>query len=51
MGGIVGSNVNSTIASAQKLVGKQKQGLSQMGGQYVKVIEKVQMLDIAKRSL
>lgn len=51
MGGIVGSNVNGTIASAQKLVGKQKQSMSQMGAQYVKVIEKVQQLDITKRSL
>jgi hypothetical protein len=51
MGGIMGSNATSSIASAQKLVGKQKQTLQQMNGQYLKVIEKVQVLDIAKQSL
>lgn len=51
MGGLVGTNVNGTIASAQKLVGKQKQSLAQMGAQYAKVIEKVQQLDVTKRSL
>ncbi|XP_031505788.1 uncharacterized protein LOC116268129 [Nymphaea colorata] len=52
MGGIMGSsNVTNTIASAQKLVGKQKQTLQQMNAQYLKVIDKVQVLDVTKQSL
>lgn len=52
MGGINNSN-NSTanIASAQKLVGKQKQTLQQINGQYLKLIEKVQVLDATKQAL
>jgi hypothetical protein len=53
MGGIVsgGASTTNTIASAQKLVGKQKQTLAQMNTQYVKIIEKVQLLDVSKQSL
>jgi hypothetical protein len=53
MSGIMsgGSNVTTSIASAQKLVGKQKQTLQQMNGQYLKLIEKVQVLDATKQSL
>lgn len=52
MGGIMASsNVTNSIASAQKLVGKQKQTLQQMNAQYLKAIEKVQVLDVTKQSL
>lgn len=52
MGGIISSNNPTTnIASAQKLVGKQKQTLQQINGQYLKLIEKVQVLDATKQAL
>lgn len=52
MGGIMGSsNATANIASAQKLVGKQKQTLQQINGQYIKLIEKVQVLDATKQAL
>ena len=53
MSGIIGggSNVTGTIASAQKLVGKQKQSLTQLNVPYLKAIEKIQILDITKQSL
>ena len=52
MSGIMGTgNVTGNIASAQKLVGKQKQNLQQMNGHYLKLIEKVQHLDATKYAL
>jgi hypothetical protein len=52
MGGIMGSSSSVTnIASSQKLVAKQKQTLNQINAQYLKVIEKVQLLDVSKHSL
>lgn len=52
MSGIMGNtNITNTIASAQKLVGKEKQTLSQMNTTYAKAIEKIQHLDITLQSL
>lgn len=45
------TNITNTIASAQKLVGKEKQTLSQINVSYSKAIEKIQHLDITLQSL
>jgi hypothetical protein len=51
MGGIIASNPVNSIAAAQKYVGKQKQTLALVNNQYVKVLEKNQILDTTKQSL
>lgn len=54
MGGIIsggGVGVTNSIASAQKLVGKQKQVLQQINASYAKLIDKNQLLDATKYSL
>ena len=46
-----GSNPTSTIASGQKLVGRQKQTVGSFKNYYLNLIEKTQNLDILKQSL
>jgi hypothetical protein len=51
MGGIIPSNPANTLLTAQKYVGKQKQILTWIQNQYLKVLEKNQILDTTKQSL
>lgn len=52
MGSLIGANNSAaSIAAGQKLVGKQKQTLQQINGDYLKVLEKNQHLDATRQSL
>ena len=51
MAGIIASNPTNSIAAAQKYVGKQRQTLVFINNQYLKVLEKNQLLDTTKQSL
>ena len=51
MGGIINSNPVNIMAAGQKYAGKQKQTLSQINIQYIKVLEKNQVLDATMKSL
>jgi hypothetical protein len=51
MGGIINSNPVNIMATGQKYAGKQKQTLSQISVQYIKVLDKNQVLDATKKSL